>query len=394
MYYICHTLHLQSHIDRKLENGEIKMQQQTTGDSLAVIEPTALAINLPADIEREVRDLIRVTKLSTDQALAVFESFRSGFQPFLEVRNEALAVVVTDASQTELIKLARNYDEILMKADQELTAIHKVKKEEPLRISQMIDGSRRIPSNAIGKVRAHLKQQFDFVKIQQEKAIAEVVTARRARLAEYNAEHTVIIGLGTMDDEQFELILAGAKAKHEEETVMREAARGAAKRLERVNQISRLGFAYDGLNYVYDGDVVLSAGFLDSAGDAAFDQSLSEYGQIISARKAVKAEEERIAAEQYVIDKENARIAQEQLDELNRQKAEKARAEAALRLAPDKDKLVAYFKGVHDAAQPIPELESVEAKALAQRFFDSLAELVNRHATEADKLGGFEPCPF
>lgn len=332
---------------------------------IAAYGSTALAANLPPDIEREVRDLIRMTKLNNHQAMEVFESFRTGFQPFLEVRNEALSILVTDASQTELINLAKSYDEILMKADQELTAIHKVKKEEPLRISQMIDGSRRIPSNAIAKVRDHLKQQIQFAKIQRDKEIALVATARRERLAEYNAQDTIIEGLGTIDESEFELILAGAKAKFEQDAKDAHAAAIENERLRVENE--RLQRERDEAERI-----------------AAEERRKAEFERM---------EKERAEAEARRIENERLAAERAEADRIAAEKAAEERKQREKELAPDKDKLFAYAMELRNVSAPT--LSTDEANAILRQFDIKFTALLtdlgySTHAAPATD----SDCPF
>jgi len=322
-------------------------------------------IDLPKEIEQEVRDLIRVTKLTDYQAMEVFESFRAGFEPFLAVRNEAMAIIVTDASQTELIGLAKSYDQILMEADQQLTAIHKVKKEEPLRISQMIDGSRRIPSNAIAKVRAHLKQQIDFAKIQRDKEIALVATARRERLAEYNAQDSIIVGLGTIEEEQFELILAGAKAKFEQDK--HDAANAAAENERLRVENERLRREREEADRL-----------------AAEERRKAEYERM---------EKERVEAEARRIENERLAAERAEADRIEAEKAAEAAKVRAAELAPDKDKLFAYAMELQNVAAPT--LSTDEANAILRQFNSKFTALLmdlgySTHAAPATD----KDCPF
>lgn len=346
---------------------------------------TSLITYLPPEIERQVRELIKATKVGETQGLAVLEKFAVGFEPFLRLKAEAESIVVTDASQTHLIARAKEIDKELIEADKMLSEIHKEQKEFYLRPGQMVDGCRRIPSQAIGKVRNHLEAQFNFVRNIELARINEIAKSRREQLEAYN--HTgAVVGLGTITDEQFAVYLAGAKAKFEEDQQSAENARienerlrkenerlqaenavkkaAEDRRISRVNRLSAIGMTFDGSGYVYQ-ELTFSNSALNDETDLVFETEFNIIAPVISERQAAKAEQARA-------DAENARIAQEQLNKLNAEKAEKERKEREAALAPDKEKLAAL--GAKIAALEMP---AVDAQ------FEPLLRDVNAHLQAA-----------
>lgn len=371
---------------------------------------TSLITYLPPEIERQVHDLIKATKVGETQGLAVLEKFAVGFEPFLRLKAEAEAIVVTDASQKDLIDRAWQIDKELLEADKTLTEIHKEQKEFYLRPGQMVDGCRRIPSNAIAAVRAHLKQQFDFVRNAEAARLKQIEDGRKAQLAEFGSEGFVP-NLDKMDDETFALVLAGAKAKFEEdqrsaanaqienERLRKENERLAAenaikraaedRRIARVNRLSAIGMTFDGTNYSYE-ELNFSNYNLDTEDDAAFEADFAVVAPEVKRRVEAKAEKARV-------DAETARIAQEQINKLNAEKAEKARLEREAALAPDKEKLAAL--GAKIAALEMPTVDAqfepllrdvtthLQAAAGMLASFAAVAEVSPVRASD-------EPCPF
>ena len=398
-------------------------QELTVDDSL----PTTTSIvasgdvsmtlrELPPEIERQVQDLIKATKVGETQGLAVLEKFAVGFEPFLRLKAEAESIVVTDASQTHLIARAKEIDKELIEADKMLTEIHKEQKEFYLRPGQMGDSCQRIPSNTIAKVRTHLQQQFDYVRNIEKARIEQTAQARRSQLAEFNAGDASITGLGTITDEQFAVYLAGAKAKFEEDQQSAEnarienerlrkenerlAAENAVKkaaedrRISRVNRLSAIGMTFDGTGYVYQ-ELTFSNSALNGDDDIVFE---AEYNML-----AVTIEQRRAAiAEQARVDAENARIAQEQLNKLNAEKAEKERKEREAALAPDKEKLIALGAQIAAIAMPMVNatfdmvLQSVSLHL--QHASNEIAGAVKAVEEEVAPITSaekpLEPCPF
>jgi hypothetical protein len=396
-------------------------QELTVDDSLpattSIVASSDVSMTLrelPPEIERQVQDLIKSTKVGETQGLAVLEKFAVGFEPFLRLKAEAESIVVTDASQTHLIARAKEIDKELIEADKMLTEIHKEQKEFYLRPGQMVDGCRRIPSNAIAKVRTHLQQQFDYVRNIERARIDAIAQARRAQLEEYGNTGG-IVGLGTMDDEQFGLILAGAKAKFEEdqqsaenarienERLRREnerlAAENAAKRateerrISRVNRLSAIGMTFDGSGYVYQ-ELTFSNSALNDESDDVFAAEFDAIAPVISERQAAIQEQARV-------DAENARIAQEQLNKLNAERAEKERKEREMLLSPEKDQIAVFGSKLMMVAEAAPELTQPEAQAILLKGKIAVAKAVEEMCRAAGNLvavpparSSDEPCPF
>lgn len=367
--------------------------------AIATAADTALITVLPYDIAHEVADLIRITKLDEYSASAVLEKFRAGFEPFLRLRAEAEAIIVTDPSQTDLIARARDIDNELLAAEKSLAETHKTEKEYWLRGGQMVDGCKRIPTNAIAKTRAHLKQQFDYVRRIETERIEKIAAGRRAQLDEYKCT-LMIPGLGQITDEQFQMYLDGAKAQFEKdqqaaeiskaeaeklraenERLQAEAAQRRAtedRRLARVGLLSRLGMVYDGISYVYE-EITFSNVALNDESDAVFEAEYEMLCPEIDRRKGVKAEQARL-------DAQNARIAGEQLAQLERERAEKAAKEKALALGPDKDKIFAFLDSLSEfLVDHVPSVAQPEAGTILATFQTNVGADMNilRNATNA-----------
>lgn len=300
-----------------METAAIQTAYESASSALAA---------LPDNIGDEIRSLIRQTKISDGQAVKVMECFAADFEPFLAIKAEAESIVVTDPSQTDLIARAKDIDKLLSQVDKSLTERHKIEKEPLLRPAQLLDGIRRTYSNAVNKVRGHLKAQATYVERLEKERIEKIVAERRAKLAEFEAADMVIVGLGTITEEQFGIYLAGAKSQFE-----------TRKEQERIEAEQR----------------AINA----------------------EANEKLRQENERIAAEKAESDRK-ARDAQAELDRIAREKADEekriADAEKAKMLAPDKEKLLLFVTEMR--AIKLPTVSSPEAQTRLdyfQRAFES-----------------------
>lgn len=323
--------------------------------NLIAREEVSLINVLPPEIDSDVRRLIVQTKLSDEQAAKVLAKFSRGFEPFLRLKDEALSIVVTDASQAESIARAREIDAELMNACREIEAVHKTEKEFWLRGGQMVDGCKRIPTNAIAVVREHLKKQFDYVRRVETERIERIASERRARISAYTGAEEVFPGLGAMSEPEFELILAGAKAEFE--------AKIEADRLER----ERLAL------------LQAENERLARERDEADRRAAAERQE----RERVEAENRRLEGERQA---EIDRIAREKADAESRRQA----AERSKLLAPDRDKLLALVAELR-AVRP-PAVSTPEAQMRLDNFSRAFTSAVDNLETAANELES--DCPF
>ncbi|MBK8468129.1 MAG: hypothetical protein IPL32_20130 [Chloracidobacterium sp.] len=324
---------------------------ESTAIQTAYDTASAALATLPDNIETEIRSLIRQTKISDDRAVKVMECFAADFQPFLEIKAEAEAIVVTDPSQTDLIARAKDIDKMLSHVDKSLTERHKIEKEPLLRPAQLLDGIRRTYSNAVNKVRDHLKAQSTYVERLEKERIDKLITARKAKLAKFEAADMLIVGLGTIPDDQFEVYLLGAKAAFE-----------TRKEQERIEAEQR-------------------------AIDAEANEKLRQENARIAAEKAEADERAREADRK-------AKEAQDELDRIEREKALEAERLAAIEktksLAPDKEKLLIFVDELR--AIKLPMLSSPEADGRLSYFNRAFQSAIDNLETAANELTG--DCPF
>ncbi len=327
----------------------------TETTALATTGETSLMVALPADIEDQVRDLIRITKLNKTQAETVLNKFAVGFDPFLRLRDEAQAIVVSDPSQTELINRAKQIDKELLEATKVLADIHLQEKEFWLRGGQMVDGCKRIPTNAIAAVRSHLKQQIDYVRNLEIARLDKQEAERIERLAEYGGVPNGM-SVRTMTDDQFEIVAVGTRAAF--------LQRAEEERQER-----------ERLMILQEENARLTR----------------ERDEAERAATAERLERERIEEERQRLEREK----QAEIDRVAREKAEEERQVAALeeakRLAPDKAKLEYLSERIHAITLDMPVVDPK---------FEAMLDSIRGHLTAA--IGMIETqitmisndCPF
>lgn len=137
-------------------------------------------------------------------------SLQDKFLPFLEQaeqwKADALAIVVTDASQTEAMETARKMRLQIRDFRIIVEKTRKDLKEESLRKWQAIDRVSNIIKSIVEPIEEYLEKQEKFVLIQEKMRKAELKAKRLELLAPYQV-NTEFVKLEEMTDEQFEKFL-------------------------------------------------------------------------------------------------------------------------------------------------------------------------------------------
>lgn len=369
-----------------------------------------------------VKEHNNIKKQDVESVLAEFRSSVSIGQ-FAE---DAFALVVTDVNDTAGMKMAR---EMRLTAKRERVKFDNegLAKQDPyLRRLQIYQGIRKHGRELWQTIEDHLYKQENFEKIEKDRIAAELLPARLEDLKQFDWPavtmpqkdiDTLKIGYMTEDDwlafrstveteylqKQEELRVAEEARKAEEERLERENLR-LHKKNERVAELSKLGLIYDGEKFSR-GPISIDLINVEGATDDSFARLLRNVKPQIDALAdtELQAEQARLEAERKATaerelrekaEAELKRQADEKAAEEKRLAEEKAAEEARLaeierlkQLAPEKEKLDTYLLEVQAVIEKQPIVESDEAKDLLSRFMGESADLVNKYATLAGKLG-------
>lgn len=276
-----------------------------------------------------------------------------------EVFERAMGIVVTDESQTELMKQARDLRLTLKNDRVRIENTRKGLKEQSLREGQLIDGIARTLKEKIEPAEKHLEAQEHFAAIREAERKAALQVERVKELVAVEFDPTGM-DLGAMSEDSYTTLLdsaIAAKAKRESDAREAEEARAKEER-ERQEREANLKAENDRL----------------AAEKSEADRLANEERQ---GRLAAEAEAKRLEDER--IEKERQAKAEEE-----RIAAEKRDAEAKAAAAPDKEKLLQFIADVCEFGVPV--VASAEAKAAIAAYKDELAGILARLRTAADKL--------
>jgi hypothetical protein len=306
--------------------------------------------------ENQLIQIVENSGLEIQTAQNLKESFIPFFDQAEEWKRKAEALVVTDANQVHDMKMARTarlaLREIRINADKK----RKELKEDSLRYGKAVQGVYNVIDYLISPTEKHLKEQEDFVAIQEAKRKGELRIQRESELEPYTEFIPYELDLGGMSEDDYAKTLNGAKLqlqqkieaerKAEQERIAKEKAEAAER--ERIR---------------------LENEKLKAEAEAREKELAKERAKVEAERKKIeaKAKKEREEAEAKL----KAEIAQKQKLEAEikaREKAEEdakkaqAQAEKKAKAAPDKAKLNEFAEMLDTIVAP--EMKSEDAQKI------------------------------
>lgn len=230
-----------------------------------------------------------------------------------EIEAKAYSIVVTDVSQKDLMKQARELRLLLKQERLRIDANAAAVKEPYLRKIQVIDPTRKHIIDMFKKVESHLHLQEDFEKNELAKQAEKIRLMRVAELTALECENLEHIDLSKITDEAYESIKANAQAAYDlkqEALAAAEAARvlreeKAQIRSARQLQLSQLGMTFNGYEFIYE-SITFPANILDEGTVDEFNLKLAEVTPLIAQAKERKEKEKEKV--QKVLDRKSSLV--------------------------------------------------------------------------------------
>lgn len=304
-------------------------------------------------------DLVKVVEtsgLESQTSNYIKEKFLPFFEQADDWKQKAEALVVTDASQVEEMKMARKARLALKEIRVSANKTRQDLKEDSLRYGKAVQGVYNVLEYLIVPIEKHLQEQEDFIAIQEAKRVAQLKSAREMELMPYREFVPYGSNLGELSDEDYQKTLNGAKLqlqakveaerKAEEERIAKEKAE--AEERERIRlENERLKAEAE------EREKLLAQ---ERAKAEAERKAIEE-----QARKQKAEADAKLKAEREAKEKLEAEIRAKQEAEA-KAKQESERAERKAKAAPDKVKLT-DFANMLDALT-MPDVKSEDGKKI------------------------------
>jgi hypothetical protein len=163
-----------------------------------------------------ITSIVETAGLEKETSATIKEKFLVFAEKVAEMKEKAMAIVVTDESQTDLMKNAREarliFKDLRVAADKTKKAL----KEDSLKYAKAVQEVYNMIEGTITPIEEHLERQEKYLEIKEAERKAILNTERRNLLAEYPTYAIpTTMDLGALDADTFDAMLAGVKAKHE-----------------------------------------------------------------------------------------------------------------------------------------------------------------------------------
>ncbi len=272
-------------------------------------------------------------RVDPSDAQALLIEYGAPFTEAGEILANYETVKVTDETDKATMQLAREQRLKLRKVRVSVENKRKELKADIVKRGNAIDGVARFVKEVITPAEEYLQLQEDYAKIKEAERKALAKALRTEALSQYT-DQAAVYDLESMTDEQFEELLAKAKAEHEAKVAAEAKAKAEA----------------------------------EARGEAER-----------SERERIRAENERLKAEA-----EAERKKREELERAERErkaaedaaKRQAEEAERAQRLAPDREKLMTFARALEVIrTEKLPDVASEEAKSVVATIDDMLVKM-------------------
>lgn len=379
--------------DLKYENHKLKIMEnqaeQSASEQIGQGESAQVeSIVSEQSTSNELTVVIEQSGVERSTALTLLNSFMPFLQQAKEWDKKAHELVVTDASQVREMQMARAARLALRGIRIEADKKRKALKEDSLRYGKAVQGVYNVIDFLIAPIETHLKEQEDFVKIQEAKMKAAIKDQRDAELAPYIEFVPYQVDLGELTEAAWQTVLNGAKlqkqAKIDEEAKAERdrIALEEKKKTEeyRRNKMFELGLKWNGQEFIFR-DINFHWTDLICMKDDEFETA---YAGAVERKKQIEAEE---AAEAERIRLDNERLRAEAIE--RDRKATEALAEQK-RLADiakkRQEEAIAKADKERKELEEKNERERKKREEKAQRERDAAAKLMAEKQAETDRL--------
>jgi hypothetical protein len=160
--------------------------------------------------ENQLTNIISNSGVEQQTALILSSSFLPFFEAAKEWEGKAKAIIITDVSQKDEMKSAREMrltlKDIRVNADKK----RKELKEDSLRYGKAVQTVYNIIESTINPIEKYLEEQERFPEIQEEKRKDELRKQRSADISPYSEFVPFGIDLGVITEDDYQKLLAGA----------------------------------------------------------------------------------------------------------------------------------------------------------------------------------------
>lgn len=324
--------------------------------------------------------IIESSGLDKSKSDYLLEKFADYTSLAAEWEAKAKQIVVTDETQTDLMKSAREGRLLLKDKRVEIEKTRKQLKDSSLKEGRAIDEIAKALTALIEPTEKYLDEQEKFAERKEAERIKTLQQERFALVKPYLNESDLQYPMeyGKMHENQFNALLAGYIAnyekriadekKAEEDRIAQQKAEAEAREAQRIEN-ERLKKEAEEREKQFAAE--------RKAAQEKADKERAESERIL-------LEERRIAQEKLKVEQEQARQLAAELQAKKDQEEKERLEQEKLESAPDKEKIVDLIKRLHDFE--LPTVKTKKAKAIISATQLKLNELIDNITQSSSKL--------
>lgn len=194
--------------------------------------------------ENALVKIVQESGVEKETGTTLTQKFIAFYEQINSWKQKAMAIVVTDETQTADMKIARTARLALREIRVNADKTRKILKEDSLRYGRVVQSIYNLIEAEITPLETHLQEQEDFIVIRQAKKAAELKASREMDLQPYAEFVPFGLNVGIMPEDDFRKLLNGAKlqlqakieaaAKAEAERIAAEKAEAEAREKQRI----------------------------------------------------------------------------------------------------------------------------------------------------------------
>lgn len=335
-------------------------------------------------INNELQVILDEQKVAKENTDALIKAFGAPFTEAGKILSTYKKIVVTDESQTDIMKIAKEKRITLKNIRTGVENKRKELKEDSLRTGKAIDAVAKYIKENIEPAEEYLELQEKFVEIKQTERAAKVKLERTERLLKYTDDISMY-NIDGIEDETFEFLLTKVKKEYDDKiaTEKAESERLAKEEKERIAEQERIVKENARLRKEAEQKEVELAVERKKEADKQAKIEAEHEKQLLAERAKLATIEADQRKKDEVIAKEKADKEAAEAKAL----ADAKEAEMKALLSPDKDKLIQLANGLDIVRRDkLPALKTKKAQDIIIQVELHLSQLYNYIMDEVKEL--------
>jgi hypothetical protein len=327
--------------------------------------------------ENKLDIVIAQSALESDDKQSLKRIFDPYFLQADEWVKKANGIIITNASQRDLMTQARTARLSLRDIRINVEKTRKQLKEDSLRKGKAIDGIANVIKYLIEPIEAHLEEQEKFIEIQEKKKKDAVRQERLNKLIALEVDGVEFYDLLNMNDDNFQILLNNSEILYKNKIELRKRQEQEAIEKQRI-ELEEKERQFKEIERLQAEAAAREKAIADQKKKE--DVEKAQLAEI--SRKEIEVKEQAIRTERLAREKAEAELREKQAAEA-KEKAVQLELARQKKLAPEKEKIIELSKQL-DGIQ-YPKMSSDEGKALLkdiQKRINELSLFILKSATK------------